>query len=233
MRNQAWVLAMALLGISAVGCGPTTRVSSLPSHELDWGHPNAPVAGNGGAQTRDPVKPVTGGGHVTSGGKVAVGEADWANVSGCRQWKYIVIHHSATDSGNATEFDAAHRERGWDGLGYHFVIDNGEGGANGLVEVGPRWRIQKWGAHTGKTPDNEYNNHGIGICLVGDLSHHLPSAAQLESMRRLVSYLMAKYDIPAHNVIGHRDAPGTSTECPGDKLHAYIHSTFRTQLSRR
>lgn len=42
---------------------------------------------------------------------------------------------------------------------------------------------------------------------------------------------MAKYDIPAQNVIGHRDAPGTSTECPGNMFHAYL-PTLRAELGR-
>ncbi|MBM4054820.1 MAG: hypothetical protein FJ264_09150 [Planctomycetes bacterium] len=46
-----------------------------------------------------------------------------------REWKYIVIHHSASESGCAAEFDKFHREkRHWEnGLGYHFVIGNGNG----------------------------------------------------------------------------------------------------------
>ena len=54
----------------------------------------------------------------------------------------------------------------------------------------------------------------------------------MESMRRLVSYLMAKYSISPENVIGHRDAPNASTACPGSQLHKYIHSSFRTVLAR-
>ena len=96
------------------------------------------------------------------------------------KWRYIVIHHSATERGCAATFDKMHRVvRGWDELGYHFVITNGKGGADGVVEVGPRWRKQKWGAHCGGTPDNEYNEYGIGICLVGKFDARLPSQKQL------------------------------------------------------
>jgi N-acetyl-anhydromuramyl-L-alanine amidase AmpD len=98
------------------------------------------------------------------------------------------------------------------------------------VEVGRRWKSQKWGAHAGNTPNNEYNNYGIGICLVGDFRQRLPSKAQLDSLDRLVVYLMKTYDIPPENVIGHRDAPGTATECPGDALHAYVHTEFRREI---
>ena len=89
------------------------------------------------------------------------------------------------------------------------------------VEVGSRWRKQKWGAHC-KTPDNAYNDYGIGICVVGEYSNKLPSTAQLQSLRRLVTFLCDRYNIDPANVIGHRDAPGTRTECPGDVLRRYI-----------
>ena len=38
------------------------------------------------------------------------------------RWTTIVLHHSATPSGNASLFDKFHRGKGWDELGYHFVI---------------------------------------------------------------------------------------------------------------
>jgi N-acetyl-anhydromuramyl-L-alanine amidase AmpD len=212
------MLAMAMFGTATISCQPKAVTPPLPVHQLDWSRPVSSATPNESSPAPD--------------GASVAGESDWANVTGYRQWKYIVVHHSATPTGSAAEFDLEHRDRGWDGLGYHFVIDNGKGGPDGRIEVGERWRIQKWGAHTGKTPGNEYNYHGVGICLVGDFTNHMPSSAQLASLRRLVGYLMAKYDIPAQNVLGHCDGPGTSTECPGKLFHAYLHSTFRSEISR-
>ncbi len=60
-------------------------------------------------------------------------------VSDRTPWRYIVIHHSATPSGNARSFDRMHRGKGWDGVAYHFVIDNGKGGPDGRLEVTHRW----------------------------------------------------------------------------------------------
>jgi N-acetyl-anhydromuramyl-L-alanine amidase AmpD len=148
-----------------------------------------------------------------------------------RSWRYVVIHHSATAGGNAEQFDVSHRrDRGFDELGYHFVIDNGSGAPDGRVEVGPRWPKQKHGAHTGGTPNNEYNELGIGICLVGDFTWRSPSSAQLASLERLVAYLVETYGIPPENVITHRDAPGAHTECPGRLLDAYVHGQFKDTL---
>ena len=199
-----------------VGCtSKNAPLAELPTHELDLSAPRAissPVP-----KTFAPDPPAAG-----------AESNPWA-VSHPRPWRYIVIHHSATPDGNATQFDAQHRRRGWDELGYHFVIDNGRGGPDGRVEVGSRWKVQKWGAHTGGTPDNEYNNYGIGICLVGDFTHHLPSPAQMESLRSLVSYLANTYGIAPRDIIGHRDAPNANTQCPGTALERYVVDTLRWQ----
>lgn len=129
-----------------------------------------------------------------------------------RAWKYIIVHHSDTASGSALRFHRAHLARGWDSLGYDFVIGNGTETKDGMIEVGPRWTKQLTGAHTG-TPDNSYNDFGIGICLVGNFDESRPTAKQLDSLARLCAYLMRTYDIPADRIIGHRDAKPTN--CPG------------------
>ena len=216
-KARAWTLLGLAVSAAAGGCLPrqaTRTLAALPVHELKLPTPSDP--GKPPVTRRRPPHPVL---H------------QWA-VDGYRVWRHIVIHHSAVNGGNAVTFDASHRRRGWDELGYHFVIDNGCGGPDGRIEVGSRWRKQKWGAHCGGTPNNEYNNHGIGICLVGDFSETLPSAAQLASLRRLAEYLIQTYDVAIEDVIGHCDAPNTATACPGAALHAYIHGQFRDDLRR-
>ena len=129
------------------------------------------------------------------------------------RWECIVIHHSATTTGCARQFDRAHKGRGWDGLGYHFVIGNGTDTPNGRIEVGSRWLEQKHGAHC-KTPDGFYNQHGIGICLVGNFEERRPSRAQMDSLVGLVAFLMAECDIPLGRVHTHGGITGR-TLCPG------------------
>ncbi len=136
------------------------------------------------------------------------------------RWDTIVIHHSASDTGNAQLFDRYHRNvNRWDEMGYHFVIGNGRGSGDGVVEVGSRWFKQKHGAHC-KTPDNHYNNHGIGICLVGDFRNVPPSDAQMASLTRLVRFLAGACGIPPQNIVTHRGVTGR-TVCPGPKFPIY------------
>ncbi len=138
----------------------------------------------------------------------------WVPPSGVkpRPWQWIVVHHSDTAGGGAAAFDRFHKDKGWDELGYHFVIGNGTDTADGQVEVGPRWLKQKWGAHA-KTPDNRFNDFGVGICLVGNFDNTHPTAAQMRSLVKLVAYLEHTYHISSERVIGHRDTK--STDCPG------------------
>ena len=130
-----------------------------------------------------------------------------------REWTWIVIHHSATAAGGAAAFDKAHKAKKWDGLGYDFVIGNGTDTGDGEVEVGYRWPIQAQGAHA-YTPDELFNKHGIGICLVGNMMDHPPTAKQTKSLERLVAYLADTYGIRQSNIIGHK-MTGKQTDCPG------------------
>ncbi len=132
-----------------------------------------------------------------------------------RPWQYIVIHHSASASGSAQEFDRYHRMvLGWNELGYHFVLGNGRGAPDGQIQVGPRWGKQKHGAHC-KTPDNRYNDYGIGICLVGDFqSGGRPTEAQMRSLANLVRYLMRTCNISRRNILTHGGVTH-KTQCPG------------------
>ena len=139
----------------------------------------------------------------------------WIPAAAPTPWKWIVVHHSATPTGAAAVFDRDHRQKGWDELGYHFVIGNGTLSGDGQIEVGPRWPKQKWGAHA-KTPDNRFNDFGIGICLVGNFEIDRPTPAQLKAATKLVSYLMETYHIPPQNVLGHGETK--PTDCPGRNL---------------
>jgi len=132
-----------------------------------------------------------------------------------RDWKYIVIHHSATQRGSAHSFDQYHRfQRKWPGgLGYHFVVGNGTDQGDGAIVAGPRWKIQEPGAHANSA---EYNEKGIGICLVGNFDENPPSPAQLGALRSLILKLCGEYNIPTTQVVGHNDIRrGGSTACPG------------------
>ena len=134
-------------------------------------------------------------------------------------WKAIIIHHSATHKGNADKFDDFHKNgQKWIGIGYDFVIGNGRGSGDGLVEVTFRWREQIAGAHVGDTPGNWANEDAVGICLVGDFTKTSPTYRQMQSLVRLVRFLQQRYQIPKSRIYGHKNTPGIKkkTKCPGN-----------------
>ncbi|HNW39768.1 MAG TPA: N-acetylmuramoyl-L-alanine amidase [Candidatus Omnitrophota bacterium] len=129
------------------------------------------------------------------------------------RWEYIIIHHSATDEGSSLNLNELHKRRGWAGIGYDFVIDNGTGGKEiGQIEVSPRWIKQEKGAHC---QASDMNSKGIGICLVGNFSEERVPAKQMDSLVYLVNILRKYYKIPVKHIIGHGQVPGAKTECPG------------------
>ena len=133
-----------------------------------------------------------------------------------RPWQYIVLHHSASTSGNYDQIDAEHRKvLGYDGCGYHFVIGNGTGSADGQIEVAQRWVKQKHGVHCRNAKSAEIDEYGIGICFIGDLDKEPPTPRQVAAAKALIAYLGSRYSISRSRVETHAHLAATPTVCPG------------------
>lgn len=136
-----------------------------------------------------------------------------------RAWKYIVLHHSAAGTGSVESIDAAHKQRldadgmPWRGIGYHFVIGNGDGMPDGEIQPTFRWREQCDGAHAGVA---QFNQLGVGICLIGDFESTPPTHAQLAALDRLIIALRQEYGIDETRILAHRDLKPTA--CPGGQF---------------
>jgi len=113
--------------------------------------------------------------------------------------KYIVWHCSATDPDrfvDAAQIDQWHRERGWQGIGYHFVILR-----DGTVEAGED--LLRVGAHV-----QGVNNISVGVCLIGGVNFRGESefnytSAQMIAAKALNTGLKAMF--PGVAIRGHRD----------------------------
>ena len=123
-----------------------------------------------------------------------------------KRTKYIIIHCSATpptlDIGKE-EIDKWHRQRGWFGIGYHFVIRR-----NGTVEIGRP--VMEVGAHA-----QGYNAVSVGVCLIGGVasSGHAQNnftPQQWESLLHLLKRLKAHF--PEAKIIGHNEV--SNKACP-------------------
>lgn len=134
------------------------------------------------------------------------------------RWSHLVVHHSGIEAGNAKAYDGAHRRRGMEnGLAYHFVIGNGRDSGDGLIEIGPRWTRQLYGGHVRSEAMNE---HGIGICLVGNFEKRSPGKRQLASLYALLDHLRGE-GLPGSSVpkvTVHRWVDRNHTVCPGRRF---------------
>ena len=130
------------------------------------------------------------------------------------KWKYIVIHHSASPDASVKGMDYYHRvERHMEnGLAYHFVIGNGRSMRDGEIAVGHRWKAQLDGGHLAS---EALNKEAIGICMVGNYDRDRPSKKQMESLRALVDYLLARCHLGAGAVKTHQQINPIYTRCPG------------------
>lgn len=223
MPRNILVACAGLVLLAAVGCAssqPQMVLGSLPD-------PSASAAGSNRIyaqgtsrypvyRTRSVMVPplIQPWAAVPRMKSAALAEPGWIPAVGVSdRWTCLVIHHSASDRASPQAMDNAHRQRGWDELGYHFVIGNGIGYPDGQVFIGPRWLKQKHGAHC-KVPGNYYNEHGVGICLMGDLEEHPPTERQMQSLARLVMFLEGQCNFGQDKVLTHGGITG-KTRCPG------------------
>jgi len=118
----------------------------------------------------------------------------------------IIIHCSATKEGNnvtASTIDQWHKERGWSGIGYHYVVK-----IDGTIEYGRD--ITKTGAHV-----KNQNEGSIGICYIGGLGSSMESKdtrtpEQKESLLLLLKTLKkmhADATIHGHNEFSAKACP--------------------------
>jgi hypothetical protein len=109
------------------------------------------------------------------------------------RWRYVFIHHSGTDSGNAATIGESA-----DGLPDHFVIGNGDGCGDGEVQVAQRWNHQKGAGRVEGL--RAIDSSCISICLIGDFNRARPTPTQVLRLTQLVGALQTRCGIPAGNV---------------------------------
>lgn len=130
----------------------------------------------------------------------------------------IVVHCSATQPLahlGAREIDGWHRDNGWMGIGYHYVIRT-----DGTVERGRPEAMR--GAHAA-----EVNDHSIGICLIGGVdAKGKPSAnftgLQLAALSDLLAGITDRHGIT--KIVGHRDIPGVKKACPSFNVAHWLNT---------
>lgn len=119
----------------------------------------------------------------------------------------IIIHCSATPEGrevSVKEIDGWHRQRGFNGIGYHYVVS-----LDGTVHAGRP--LQEAGAHC-----RGHNKNSIGVCYIGGCDTRMRpkdtrTSVQRTALRQLVSELRARY--PTATVHGHKEYAAKACPC--------------------
>ncbi len=108
-----------------------------------------------------------------------------------------------------------HLERGFNDIGYHYVITPRGDVLPGRSEELP-------GAHA-----RGVNNESLGVCCIGNFDVEDIPTVQFEALAVLVVDLALRYDITPTHIIGHSDVSAfaveaTSTVCPGKFLQSRL-----------
>jgi len=131
-----------------------------------------------------------------------------------QRWTRIVVHHSRSRHGDAAKLARQHQDMGLASLGYHFVIGNGRGMADGELHVAERWLRQQPGAHVAGPNSLAYNRDSIGVCLVGDGRQESFGRGQIDRLVATVATLAQTLDIPSSQILLHQDIVGVDDPGP-------------------
>ena len=119
----------------------------------------------------------------------------------------IIVHCSATKAGQdftAADIDCWHRERGFNGIGYHYVVR-----LDGKLEKGRD--VSLAGAHC-----KGWNERSVGICYIGGLdANGRPADTRTNAQKRVLYQIIMdlQWEYNILQVLGHRD---TSPDLNGD-----------------
>ena len=133
-----------------------------------------------------------------------------------RKINKIIIHCSATPEGrdiSAATINNWHKQRGWSGIGYHYVIK-----IDGSIEYGRD--INKTGAHV-----KGHNKGSIGLCYIGGCDSDMNAKdtrtlVQKESLLLLLKTLKKMH--PTATIHGHNEFSAKACPC-FDAYNEYCH----------
>jgi hypothetical protein len=118
--------------------------------------------------------------------------------------KQMALHHGATRTGSPEVYANYHvNTLGWPGVAYPFII-----GKNGVIY----WchDLTKITYHVGN-----HNRYVLGINMIGDFRYEAPTAAQYQSLYRLLEALKVDLELTESDILGHQEYAGYEwKQCP-------------------
>lgn len=140
--------------------------------------------------------------------------------------KKVFLHCSATqdypesnaafDAIGAADIDVWHRKRGWNEIGYHYVVRR-----TGCIEEGSRhWT--EYGAHV-----KGHNTDSLGVCYVGT---KYPTVHQVKALMGVFGMIWVRWGIKPNQWFGHYEVDKRKT-CPGISMEI-MREMFELELHR-
>lgn len=131
----------------------------------------------------------------------------------------IILHCSDSDWGDAAEIDKWHKARGWEGIGYHYVIVGGkiqsgryDRQTDGWIQKGRP--IDSQGAHC-----KGHNEDSIGVCLIG--KRHFTPEQLLTALPVVLGSLLKEYNLTVEDIYGHYELTDSGKTCPNIEMGRY------------
>lgn len=129
---------------------------------------------------------------------------------------FIAVHCSATPpTANVDENEIRkwHIARGWTDIGYNIVILR-----DGVIQIGRP--LDHMGAHV-----EGYNDRSLGVCLVGGVDavgHAEDNFTEKQKLSLVATLRFCRLYAPGAKILGHRDFPNVSKDCPSFDVRAWL-----------
>jgi hypothetical protein len=120
-------------------------------------------------------------------------------------WSQIEIDYSGTESGNIDELASLSKPDSSRDVDYHFIICNGKGGHDGLIQPTEKWQkqspiIQEQERDGEQAFCETPAGQTIYICVIADNETSFPTNFQIKRLEELVEGLCRKFNIRPQDI---------------------------------
>ncbi len=144
-------------------------------------------------------------------------------------WSSIVIQHLGEPAASIKSIQRSHLSGGLDGIGFHFIIGNGNGLGDGVVHGSERWLKQARAARPIYVAPENWDENVITICLIGNGNRRPFTERQVLHLSRLVQRLQNELSIESSDVYLASDLLASS-KMPPSPGKFFAEALFRSQL---
>lgn len=106
-------------------------------------------------------------------------------------WDQVEVYYSRTTAGNAEELGLLMGLANGSKPEFHFVVGNGNGAADGYIQAGDLWKLQRF---------CQGRSGVVRVCVIGDGQGDSVTDCQIKRTQALVESLTRTFDMSLRNV---------------------------------